>query len=230
MSRVPYLELLPGHAPTAEEGQVNLSRHLVGSTPVLLVPLEFVAQVARDLDVQDWLISCTEIERTRSAYLEHLARFLYWCQWAPGHIWELKEEAMRRGEPHSPAETQIRRYHESLRTMGYAGKTRAKLIAAIYSYISSKGYPIPRKLVRLDMSDKFSMRVPEQKEIELFVQYASSIDMKLLYTLMTETPCRPRVFPALRWNWLERPERSRCGYQTRHPLAVAPATEYSCGL
>lgn len=72
MSRVPYLELLPGHAPTAEEGQVDLSRHLVGSTPVLLVPLEFVAQVAKDLDVQHWLIGCTEIERTRSAYLDVL--------------------------------------------------------------------------------------------------------------------------------------------------------------
>jgi hypothetical protein len=53
------------------------------------------------------------------------------------------------------------------------------------------------------MADKFTMRVPEQEEIELFLQYAGSIDMKLLYTLMTETPCRPRVFPALRWNWLE---------------------------
>jgi hypothetical protein len=29
------------------------------------------------------------------------------------------------------------------------------------------------------------------------------LERKLLYCLMTETPCRPRVFPALRWNWFE---------------------------
>lgn len=225
MPRVPYLELLPGHAPVPEKGRVDIERHLVGSTPVLPVPLEFVAQVAKDLDVQDWLISCTEIEETRSAYLEHLARFLYWCQWTPGHIWELKQEAMKRGQPHSPVETQIRRYHEALRTMGYAGKTRAKLIAAIYSYISSKGYPIPRKLVRLDMADKFSMRVPEQNEIELFVQYASTIDMKLLYTLLTETPCRPRVFPALRWNWLESNWQEKDVIHVALPKQFRPMTQ-----
>ena len=198
MARVSHAKLLPGR-PVADRPSVAVDH----PGAVSRVPENFLESVARDQDVQDWLISCSEREGTRGEYLEHLGRFLNWCGWTPAKLWEIKREALRQGEPLSLVETQIRRYHEALRQMGYAGKSRAKLVAAIYSFIASKGYPIPRKLIRLDMADKFTMRVPERHEIELFLQYAGSIDMKLLYTLMTETPCRPRVFPALRWNWLE---------------------------
>jgi hypothetical protein len=56
------------------------------------------------------------------------------------------------------------------------------------------------------MGDKYEMRVPKREEIELFLQYAPTLERKVLYVLMTEIPRRPRIFPTLRWNWLE-PER-----------------------
>jgi len=115
----------------------------------------------------------------------------------------LKREAMKAGDPRSDVEAKLKRYHETLRLMWYAGKSRAKMVAAVYSLIQSRGYTIPRKLIRLDMSDKTEMRVPEQAEVELFIQYAHGLERKLLYTMLTDSPCRPRVFPALRWNWLE---------------------------
>jgi len=198
MVHVPHAEFLPKSEPYS-----RISVDMQGRSQVSQVPKSFLEEVSQDPDVQDWLISCSQNDKTRGEYLEHVARFLNWSAWTPARIWEIKREALRNGDPLSPVENQIRRYHEALRRMGYAGKTRAKLIAAIYSFISSKGYAIPKKLIRLDMAEKLSIRVPERNEIELFLQYAGNIDMKLLYTLMTETPCRPRVFPALRWNWLE---------------------------
>jgi hypothetical protein len=181
--------------------QVNLTEQDQG--PEDTVSGSFLQQIAKHPDVENWLISCTEKDQTRAEYLEHLARFLNWCSWTPTRLIEIKREALQHGEPMSQVETQIRRYHEALRQQGYAGKTRAKYIAAIISFILSKGYTIPKKLIRLDTADKYDMRVPEQPEIELFIQYAGDIGMKLLYTLMTESPCRPRVFPSLQWNWLE---------------------------
>ncbi len=91
MPRVAHAELLPGR------GKLPLVAPL--AAPVLLVPDALLAEVARVPDVQDWFISCSEVEGTRAAYLEHLARFLYWSQWTLNHIWELKREAIRAGEP-----------------------------------------------------------------------------------------------------------------------------------
>jgi len=174
-----------------------------GGRPVNPVEPEFLAMVRADSDVGDWLISMTEIQKTRDEYAEHLAKFLQWANLTPSRVFEIKQQALKEGSPSSAVETSIKRFNEALRGMEYAGKTRAKIIAAICSFIQSKGYPIPRKLVRLDMTDKLAMRVPKREEIEFFLQYAASLEEKVLYTFMTETPCRPRVFPALRWNRLE---------------------------
>lgn len=170
---------------------------------VVSAPKEFLEALAKDPDVADWLISVTEMQRTRGEYLEYAGRFFYWAEWTPQQLFALKREAVKAGEPRGEVEGKLKRYHETLRLMGYAGKSRAKMIAAVYSLIQSKGYTIPRKLIRLDMSSKTEMRVPEQKEIDLFIQYAHGLEKKLLYTMLTDSPCRPRVFPALRCNWLE---------------------------
>ena len=151
----------------------------------------------------DWLISVSDKEGTRSDYLVWLSRFLKWTGWRPGDLFSFKREALRQGEPQCEVEAQMKRFHESLRKMGYAGLTRAQAMAALYSFLGSKGYTVKRKLIRLDMSCKLEMRVPSQEEVQLFLEYAKGIKKKLLYTLMTETPCRPRVFAALKWGWLE---------------------------
>jgi len=171
--------------------------------PARPVGKAFLERLAEDPDVQDWLISVTQHERTRAEYLDYFGRFLHWTGWTPRQVVELKRAALKEGEPISQVEREIKRFHETLRVMGYAPKSRSKAVASIYSYIQSKGYPIPKRLVHLDMSDKYEMRVPERSEVELFVQYASTLERKLLYTMLPETPCRPRVFPAMRWNWLE---------------------------
>jgi hypothetical protein len=89
-----------------------------------------------------------------------LGRFLKWTGWATGRVFELKREALTRGEPLCEVENQIRRFNEALRRMGYAGLARAQGISAIYSYVASKGYTIKRKLVRFDMGTKMELRVP----------------------------------------------------------------------
>lgn len=174
-----------------------------GLRPVVPVSKDYVAQIAKDPAVQDWLFGVTENENTRNDYLDSFSRFLQWTGWTPNQIVQMKREAMREGEPFSELERTVKRFHETLRQMGYAGKTRARDLAAISSFITSKGYTLPKKLVRIDISDKYDIRVPTQHEIELFLQYAGSLDRKLLYALMTDSACRPRVFPALRWAWLE---------------------------
>lgn len=171
--------------------------------PVPSVSGEYLEGLAKDPDVVDWLISCSDRPSTREDYLDSLGRFLNWNSWTPGEVFRIKKEAMKEGEPLSLVEKQIRRYDEALKRMGYAGLTRAQGIAALYSFIGSKGYTVKRKLVRFDMSTKTQLRVPTREEVDLFVQYAKGMEKKLLYTLLTESPCRPRVFLEIRWNWLE---------------------------
>lgn len=42
-----------------------------------------------------------------------------------------------------------------------------------------------------------------REDVEQFLAYAGSLQRKLVYTSMVESLSRPRVFQALRWNWLE---------------------------
>jgi hypothetical protein len=165
--------------------------------PIELVSHGFLAGLAKDPLVVDWLIGVSEKPGTRQDYLNWLGRFLKWTGWGPGRVFDLKREALMRGEPLCEVETQIRRFNEALRRMGYAGLTRAQGISAIYSYVSSGGYTIKRKLVRFDLGTKMEMRVPTQQEVESFIQYASTIEKKLMYTMQVEAPCRPRVFTAV---------------------------------
>lgn len=174
-----------------------------GLRPVATVSEEFLARVWEDPEVQDWLFGVTEREETRSDYLTSFGRFLKWTGWTPTQILQLKKEAMKQGEPFSEVERAVKRFHETLRQMGYAGKSRARDVAAISSFIASKGYTLPRKLVRIDVTDKLEIRVPTPEEVELFIQYAGSLEKKLLYTMMRDSSCRPRVFPTLQWAWLE---------------------------
>jgi hypothetical protein len=62
---------------------------------------------------------------------------------------------------------------------------------------------MPKKLVKLDLSNQMETRYPTQTEVDLFLEYARGIQKKLAYTMMKDSPCRPRVFPMIRWNWLE---------------------------
>jgi hypothetical protein len=171
--------------------------------PIPTVDNESLQSISKDPDVIDWLISVSDKEGTRSDYLVWLSRFLKWTGWKPADIFTFKREAMRQGEPQCEVEAQYKRFHESLRKMGYAGLTKAQAMAALYSFLGSRGYTVKRRLVRLDMSCKLEMRVPTQEEVDLFLEYAKGIKKKLLYTMMKDIPCRPRVFAALKWGWLE---------------------------
>ena len=195
--RATFADLLPraGARPGGVGGEIP---------PIADLNRDFVRVVSEDPDVQDWLISCSEHDSTRGQYLTSLAMFLQWAGWTPSRLLEIKREALKQGEPRSAVEMKIIRFHEALRQAEYAGLGRAKILAATYSFIGSKGYPIPKKLIRFDMSTALEMRVPTQEEADIFIKYAHGMERKLLYTMMKESPCRPRVFPAIRWNWLER--------------------------
>jgi len=106
--------------------------------PVPRVEGEFLEAVAKDPDVVDWLISVLEKKGTRSDYLMWLARFLRWTGWRPGDVFQFKREALRRGESQCEVEAQMKRFHESLRKMKYAGLTRAQAMAALYSFLGSQ--------------------------------------------------------------------------------------------
>jgi hypothetical protein len=168
------------------------------------VPPDLTDQLRNDPDVVDWLIGVTENEDTKDGYVRQVAKFLLFTGWTVRRLFEIKQEALRRGEPMSEVESKIRQFMEALREKGeYSGKYRAYTLAAIGSLLNSKGFTLKRKLVRVDSSPKLEMRVPERQEVERFIEYAATLEKKLLYTILTDTPCRPRVAPALRWNWLE---------------------------
>lgn len=186
---------------------------------------ENLAELAADPVVEDWLISTTENQGTKDSYLWWLGRFLKWAQWTPAEVFRIKKAALKEGEPISEVEIRVRRFHETLRRQGYAGKTRGQAVTALYSFIGSKGYTIKKRLVRMDMSNKLEMRVPTKEEVEAFIQYAASMEKKLLYTLMVETPCRPRVFPALRWNWLEPDWSTKDFVYVNLPREFRPSTQ-----
>jgi hypothetical protein len=168
------------------------------------LPPTLVADLRKDPDIVDWLISVTENEETKENYVRQVGKFLLWTNWTVQDIFRIKEEALRNGHPMSDVETKIKRFMEALREEEeYSGKYRAFTLAAIGSLLNSKGFPLKRKLVRIDASSKLEMRVPELGEVERFVEYASTLEKKLFFTALTDTPCRPRVHTAIRWNWLE---------------------------
>jgi hypothetical protein len=178
-----------------------MSSSLVGV--VRKLPVDFTEALRKDPDVVDWLISVTENEDTKEGYVRQLAKFLLWTGWTVQDLFRIKQEALRKGEPMSEVETKIKRFMEALREEKYSGKYRAYALASIGSLLNSKGFILKRKLVRVDSSPKLEMRVPERAEVEHFIEYAPTLERKLLYTILTDTPCRPRVPTALRWNWLE---------------------------
>ena len=167
------------------------------------LPPDFVAEVRRDPDVVDWLIGVTENQQTKDQYVRAVAKFLLWTGWTVMDLWRIKGEALREGEPMSEVETKIKLFMEALRAEKYAGKYRALTLAALASLLNSKGFTLKRKLVRINAPPKLEMRVPDQAEVQRFIEYASGLEKKLLYTMLTDTPCRPRIHVALRWNWLE---------------------------
>jgi hypothetical protein len=67
--------------------------------PVTLVDDAVRGRLGKDPLVVDWLIGVSENLGTRAQYLDWLARFLNWTSWGSGRIFELKREALMRGEP-----------------------------------------------------------------------------------------------------------------------------------
>ncbi len=174
------------------------------------LPEGYADGLRKDPDVIDWLIGATENEETKENYVRQVGKFLLWTDptrfpspWKVQDLWRIKKEALRQGEPMSDVEKKIKLFIEVQRDEEYSGKYRAFTLAAIGSLMNSKGFTLKRKLVRINASPKLEMRVPIREEVERFVEYASTLEKKLYYTALTDTPCRPRVHIALRWNWLE---------------------------
>ena len=120
---------------------------------------------------------------------------------------------------------ELKLFHEAMRLQGFAGKTRAQGVSAIRTFIEVKGYPMPKKLVKLDLSNDKETRYPTQAEVDLFLEYARGIQKKLAYTMMIDCPCRPRVFPMMRWSWLESEWWTKDVVHVSLPKGLRPGTQ-----
>ena len=134
---------------------------------------------------------------------------------------------MKEGETKSEVEAKLKLFHEAMRLQGFAGKTRAQGVSAIRAFIEVKGYPMPKKLVKLDLSNDKETRYPSQNEVDLFLEYARCTQKKLVYTMMKDSPCRPRVFPMMRWNWLEPDWWTKDVVHVSLPKELRPSTQGS---
>ncbi|HMK84143.1 MAG TPA: hypothetical protein VK503_10535, partial [Candidatus Bathyarchaeia archaeon] len=72
---------------------LEIGAELVTSVPN--VSSEYLAGLAKDPDVVDSLIICSDKASIRQDYLDSLGQFLNWTGWTPGEVFRIKKEAMK---------------------------------------------------------------------------------------------------------------------------------------
>ena len=165
--------------------------------------------------VTRWFVSIGENEGTRKIYVWWLAMFCMFTGWNPAEILEVKRENMLRGKPMGEVEDALRDFYFTLgtaapppppgrpRKKAYAHKSRSLAVTACYSFLGAHGFRVPKKLIRLSRETEKEIRLLERREIEGMISQAGTLEKSSLFTVMAECPARPRVFPAMRWGWLE---------------------------
>jgi hypothetical protein len=164
---------------------------------------EFCAELRRDPLVVEWFVSIGDNEGSQKVYVWWLAVFCLFTGWTPQEIIDLKRRALLRAEPKSEVESALRRFYSALCSAGYAKKTSSLAVTACYSFLNAQGFPVPRKLIHMGYGVRKEIRRLESGEVESVISQAGSLERKVLFTMMAECPARPRVFPEVRWGWLE---------------------------
>jgi hypothetical protein len=135
--------------------------------------------------------------------------------WTPQEILGVKRQNMLDGKPMGQVEDALRDFYFMLgtaaplpppgrpRKKAYAHKSRSLAVTATYSFLGAHGFRVPKKLIRLSQETEKGIRLLERKEIEGLISQAGTLEKSSLFTVMAECPARPRVFPAMRWGWLE---------------------------
>jgi len=177
-------------------------------------------------EVREWLIQSGGREATRRHYLLWLGKFVQFSGFSPDEMLELKSEALRKGKPKSVLESKIIEWIGELQEH-YSEATVNLAYTAVRSFMSYNGYELPRKLVRIGLTLEKSLRVPEQHEVETMIGYATDIQQKALLTVMSETPCRPRIFSEIKWGWLESEWEKKDVVHIRLPKEFRPTTRGS---
>jgi hypothetical protein len=177
------------------------------------------AELERFDVVNEWMTQIGNKSTTRRHYLGWLAKFCQFAEMTPPQMLTIKSKALKQGEPKSKVESKLILWVGALQKT-YSEPTVNLAYTAVRSFVASSGHTIPAKLIKLGLTLDKEMRVPTQTEVQNMLQYAVGIQQKTLLTLMSECPCRPRVFSNLRWGWLEK------GWETKDVAYVKLPKEY----
>ncbi len=177
------------------------------------------AELERFDAVNEWMVQIGNKSTTRRHYLGWLAKFCQFAGMTPPEMLEIKSKALKQGNPKSKVESKLILWVAELQKK-YSEPTVNLAYTAVRSFVASSGHTIPAKLIKLALTLDKEMRVPTQTEVQNMVQYAVSLQQKTLLTLMSECPCRPRVFSNLRWGWLEK------GWQNKEVAYIKLPKEY----
>jgi len=172
-------------------------------------------------EVAKWISAVTTKESTRDIYLRGMGGFIAFSGLKPAEMLKVKKEGLKQGEIRTLVEDKLVEWIRS-RERKYSQKTIKAEAAAVTSFLTFKGFQLPKRIAKVAGRESLELRDPEQAEVEALISYAHDLEKKTLITLMAETPCRPRVFAALRWGWLEEGWESKDIANIRLPKEFRP--------
>jgi len=153
-------------------------------------------------EVKEWIDAITTKERTRIVYLRGMQDFIDFSSLKPPEMLRIKREGLKEGKPRTSLEKKLVEWIRN-RENKYGQNTVIACVTAIQSFLAFHGMPLPKKFARIAGREALILREPELSEVEAMISYAHDLEKKALLTIAAECPCRPRVFAALRWGWLE---------------------------
>jgi len=172
-------------------------------------------------EVGKWISAVTTKESTREIYLRGMGGFIAFSGLKPAEMLRIKKEGLKQGEIRTLVEDKLVEWIRS-REKKYSQKTIKAEAAAVTSFLTFKGFQLPKRIAKVAGKESKELRDPEQAEVEALISYAHDLEKKTLITMMAESPCRPRVFAALRWGWLEEGWESKDIANIRLPKEFRP--------
>jgi len=153
-------------------------------------------------EVKEWIDAVTTKEATKELYFWEMQDFIDFSGLTPADILRVKKEGSKQGEFRTLVEKKLLEWIRA-REKKYSQSTIKIGVAAVQSFLAYNGFQLPKKFAQIGGKEPSILREPELSEVEAMIGYAHDLEQKALITLAAECPCRPRVFTALRWGWLE---------------------------
>ena len=172
-------------------------------------------------EVAKWISAVTTKGSTREIYLRGMGGFIAFSGLRPAEMLKVKKEGLKQGEVRTVVEDKLVEWIR-FREKKYSRKTIKAEASAVTSFLTFNGLQLPKRIAKVAGRESLELREPEQAEVEALISYAHDLEKKTLITLMAESPCRPRVFAALRWGWLEEGWESKDIANIRLPKEFRP--------